>query len=235
MRSATAPGRDLLVLGVERQAPDELAGLLAGAVDLGGKVVVVGDQRRVGRAERDQDRAGQGREVDDPLGAELDRVGEGVGEDQAALGVGVVDLDRLAVVLGDDVAGLDRGPGRHVLGRGDHGDHVDRQLELGDRGDRLRAPRRAPDMSIFISCIPAEGLSEIPPVSKVTPLPTRPRVGARAAALVAQHDQLRLLGGALADGDEAAHLLRDRSPRGRAPRRDRRVGGGDLARRGRPR
>ena len=35
----------------------------------------------------------------------------------------------------------------------------------------------APDMSNFISCIPAPGLSEMPPVSKVTPLPTRPRVG----------------------------------------------------------
>ncbi len=34
-----------------------------------------------------------------------------------------------------------------------------------------------PDMSNFISCIPAPGFSEIPPVSKVTPLPTRPRVG----------------------------------------------------------
>ncbi len=31
-----------------------------------------------------------------------------------------------------------------------------------------------PDMSIFISCIPAEGLIEMPPVSKVTDLPTRP-------------------------------------------------------------
>ena len=34
----------------------------------------------------------------------------------------------------------------------------------------------APDMSIFISCMPAEGFSEMPPVSKVTPLPIRPRV-----------------------------------------------------------
>ena len=31
-----------------------------------------------------------------------------------------------------------------------------------------------PDMSIFISCIPAEGLIEIPPLSKVTALPTSP-------------------------------------------------------------
>ena len=34
-----------------------------------------------------------------------------------------------------------------------------------------------PDMSIFISSIFAEGLIEIPPVSKVTALPTSPSVG----------------------------------------------------------
>ena len=31
-------------------------------------------------------------------------------------------------------------------------------------------------MSIFISCIPPTGLIEMPPVSKVTPLPTSPSV-----------------------------------------------------------
>jgi hypothetical protein len=35
----------------------------------------------------------------------------------------------------------------------------------------------APDMSYFMSCIPAPGFREMPPVSKVTPLPTKPRVG----------------------------------------------------------
>ena len=37
-----------------------------------------------------------------------------------------------------------------------------------------------PDMSNFISCIFAEGLIEMPPVSKVTALPTKPRCGPRA-------------------------------------------------------
>jgi hypothetical protein len=40
----------------------------------------------------------------------------------------------------------------------------------------------APDMSIFISCIEPAGLIEIPPVSKVTPLPTRPRVSPSESA-----------------------------------------------------
>ena len=37
-----------------------------------------------------------------------------------------------------------------------------------------------PDMSNFISAIFPAGLMEIPPVSKVTALPTRPRTGPTA-------------------------------------------------------
>src|SRR5207253_8741899 len=108
-----------------------VAGRVACAGDGGSQLVVGGDQARVGRAEGDLDRSGQGGDVDDSAGAELDRVGEGVGEDQATLGVGVVDLDRLAVVLGDDVAGLYGGSRGHVLGGRDEGDQVERQPQLG--------------------------------------------------------------------------------------------------------
>ena len=38
-----------------------------------------------------------------------------------------------------------------------------------------------PDMSNFISCIVAAGLIEIPPVSNVTALPTKPSRGPRAS------------------------------------------------------
>ena len=64
----------------------------------------------------------------------------------------------------------------------------------------------APDISIFISCIEAAGLIEIPPVSKVTPLPTSPRVSPRPRPRM-EDDQSRLLLGPLRNGDQAAHLL----------------------------
>ena len=67
------------------------------AVDPLGELVVVGDQPGVGRAERDDHRAGQRREVDDPLCAERDGVTQAVGQHEPSLGIGVVDLDRLAV------------------------------------------------------------------------------------------------------------------------------------------
>ena len=50
------PLRQLLVLGMQRQPPGQLSGRLGGAQDLGRQIVVVGDQRRVGRAECDQRR-----------------------------------------------------------------------------------------------------------------------------------------------------------------------------------
>ena len=147
------------------------------AETVGGELVVVAHQSRVGGAERDDDRARERREVDDPLRSQPDGVAQAVGQHEPALGVGVVDLDRFAVLSGDDVAGLDRTPAREVLGRTDDGHHAS-----------LGSPRRAiaatasttaapPDMSNFISAIFGPGLSEMPPLSNVTALPTSPSTG----------------------------------------------------------
>ena len=56
-------------------------------------------------AERHDAGAGERRVVDEEVGLERARVGERVGEDQAALGVGVDDLDGLAVERGQTSPG----------------------------------------------------------------------------------------------------------------------------------
>ena len=56
-----------------------------------------------------------------------------VAEDQAALGVGVEDLDGGAAVHREDVAGPDRGAADHVLGHRGVRRHLERQAEVGDR------------------------------------------------------------------------------------------------------
>ena len=95
---------------------------------------------------------------------------------------------------------------RHVLGRRDDGHEVDRERRARRSPRSPRARRRRPDMSIFISCIPAAGLIEMPPVSKVTRLADEPepprrsrrrRSAARSAA-APRREPAR-------DGDEAAH------------------------------
>ncbi len=56
-------------------------------------------------AESDDDGAGQGRGIDQMCAAKLLGVGDGVGQDQAALGIGVQHLDGFAGHRGDDIAG----------------------------------------------------------------------------------------------------------------------------------
>ena len=87
-----------------------------------------------------------------------DAVGERVGEDQPALGVGVVDLDGLAVELGDDVAGL-VARARRACSRS----RGCTAIRLSGRSSSAIAPTASstaapPDMSIFISSISADGL-----------------------------------------------------------------------------
>ena len=92
---------------------------------------------------------------------------------------------------GDDVAGLGRVAAGHVLAGRDDADHVDRQPACRRARGSCRARSPAPHMSNFISSISAAGLSEMPPVSKVMPLPTSASgFLALGRAAVAQHDEL---------------------------------------------
>ncbi len=64
-----------------------------------------------------------------------------------------------------------------------------------------------PAMSSFIRSMPSAGLIEMPPVSKVMPLPTSPSTGADAGARgrMAQHEHARRLGAAAGDAEQQAH------------------------------
>ena len=64
-----------------------------------------------------------------------------------------------------------------------------------------------PAMSYFIFSMPSAGLIEMPPVSKVTPLPTSPRWAPRRlhCRRVAEDDQRGRLGAAHGDPEQRAH------------------------------
>ena len=65
-----------------------------------------------------------------------------------------------------------------------------------------------PAMSSFIRSMPSAGLIEMPPVSKVMPLPTSPRTGAAGApgGSWRMHEHARRLGAAARDAEQQAHL-----------------------------
>ena len=135
-------------------------------------------------AERELHRAGERREVEDVRRALRARVPERVREHEPSLGVGVRDLDRLAV------RGARMSPGRNASPPGMFS--AARRPRRREPAARARRSRRCPAitaappaMSPFMSSMPSAGLSEIPPVSNVIALPTSPSmtsaVGARRA------------------------------------------------------
>ena len=129
-------------------------------------------------------RAGQRGQVDQHVRARAASHGvrQRVGEHQPALGVGVGGLAGGAAVVPDDVAGAERRAADHVLRqRRERGD-PDRQVAARPRrGWRPRRRRRRPCPCASASS-PSRGLIEMPPVSKVMPLPTSTTCGRAPAA-----------------------------------------------------
>ena len=82
-----------------------------------GPQVVVGAEQAGGHAPPQGDDAGpgQGRQVDDGFGLEALGIGQGVGQDEAALGVGVEDLDGLAIHGQQHISRLVGAAAGHVL------------------------------------------------------------------------------------------------------------------------
>ena len=179
-----------------------------------------------------------------------DGVRHRVRQDETALRVGGEDLDGLPGHHPQHVAGPVRGPGGHVLDGGDDGDEVPPMPRAA--AARIVASIAAPPaMSYFIFSIPSHFLREMPPVSKVTPSPTRAVHGAPGApAAVFRDDQARRRGAALRHGEDPsglqggkfgetedadAHLARrgGADPAARPPRGARQVVGPELRRRGR--
>ena len=80
------------------------------------QVVVGGIERRQIGPERNPRSTGERRKREEIIGVLLLGIGEGVGEHEAALGIGVADLDRRAVAGADDIARAKGIAGDAVLG-----------------------------------------------------------------------------------------------------------------------
>ncbi len=155
---------------------------------------------------------------------------ERVGEREPSFGVGVVDLDGLSV---------ERTNARRRA-------CTSFPTACSRCRPRARAPRwgaslrrravaaastaAAPAMSVFMSSMPSLVLSDRPPESKVTPLPTRTTRRSRARRRPGEVNEARLLGAPLRDREEEAHAERgaggaiedlDGEPGARAPTRRR--------------
>ena len=131
MAPANAAGGDVVEVGVgglerllvlldERQLPERLAVVLAGADHAPDEPGVGAHHPGDARAQGAHDGARERRDVDDVGRPLLARAGQAVHQHQPALGVGVVDHHRLAVLGEEDVAGALGVRVRHVLGAAQH-------------------------------------------------------------------------------------------------------------------
>ena len=179
--------------------PHRLARALRGLVDRDAQVVVVGHDPGGPVAECDGLRARERGSVDDEVGLLLRRGDEGIGEDEASLGVGVEDLHRAPAVDRDDIAGtLCAAPG-HVLHRGDPPDDLHLEFQLCDR--RHRGDDRSGTTHVALHRL--HGLRRL----------ERQTAGVEGHALADDRDRaLRALGGVL-HADEARRIRRALSDR----------------------
>ena len=136
--------------------------------------VVVGEQAHIDVAERHHDGAGERGGVHQVGAALIGARKPGRRPESAVLGIGIDDLDGLAGHGGHDVARPLGAAARHILHAGDEGRHRSGGFNwaMARMAPIMAAP---PAISYFIFSMPSEGLMEMPPVSKVTPLPTSPR------------------------------------------------------------
>jgi hypothetical protein len=110
-KSATSDGEQLVISFPQRHSPHGVVDRFARCEQVRGEGVVVGKQGGQVGTQRDAGGAGQGGEVEDQLGLAFHGLGERVGKDEAAFGVGVADLD------GQALAALRTSPGRKALPR----------------------------------------------------------------------------------------------------------------------
>ena len=137
-------GLEMLAVLVEQgQLPDALAGRLRRRQQAVGQRLAIRHEPGAERAQRHHAGAGQGGHVDHLVGLDgLDGVAQDVGQGEAALGVGVADLDGRAVHGAQHVARAERGPRGHVLGGRDEAVHLDLRLQGGQRAHDAEHGRR---------------------------------------------------------------------------------------------
>ena len=117
LTSATFEFEQLVVGPPQRHPPQRIVLGLGAVRELGGERIVVGIERHHFGAERDAGGAGERRHVGDQFRLLLVGERHGVGEDQAAFGVGIADLDGDAFARTIDVARAERRAGDRVLDR----------------------------------------------------------------------------------------------------------------------
>ena len=146
----------LVVVG-QRQPPHPLASALGGIGQLVHPPIVVAHEPGHLGAQRHHARPGEGGQINDGIGLGLTSQRQGVGQHQAALGVGVEHFHCLTVGHGEHIAGPGGIAPQHVVGHGHVAGDLHRGCRRGDGGHHAQHCR-SPAHVAFHGHHPGAGL-----------------------------------------------------------------------------
>ena len=109
---------------VHRHAPESFSGIACSGFQITRERIIRGPESGDLITEGDHASTGERCQINDGVGLELGGIHQGIGEGEASLRIGVVDLDCGAVGCRDDVAGVNRGAVDHVFAGGHHHVHL---------------------------------------------------------------------------------------------------------------
>ena len=171
--------------------------------------LVVADHGGDLRAERRHRSAGERGDVDDRIGTVLDGERQAVGQHQAALGVGVVDLGGLAVAEREHVAELERAARRQVVGAHQVAGHLRLALQRLEGAHRTEHGRGAAHVHLHLH-VHAVGRLQADAARVVhDALADEHEVSGRVLRRVGELHHARRLDAALVDADHAAAAHRE--------------------------
>ena len=190
----------------ERQVPGAVVGATAGGVEVADEFLVVAHEARVRRAQRHHAGAGERGDIDDGLGLEAARVGEGIAQDEPAFGVRIQHFDGEPLHGAHHVAGLGGAAAGHVLAGRDDADHIDRGAHGGECLQGAEHAGSAAHVELHLVHGGAGLQADAAGVEGDALADQRHRCDAGEATVVLHDDELEGLFGTAGHGQERAHL-----------------------------
>ena len=198
-------GLDQILVGVVKwQAPDRILDAGCGGGQGGGVIVGVGKEGRDIGANGDTGRPGQRRHRDDEVRVLFASQGQRVGQDKAAFGVGIVNLDRQPLARGQDVLRAESIGGNRVFHRRDQDAQADRHVQRHDHMGKAQDGSRAAHI-LFHQPHRGAGFDVQAAGVKADTLADKGQAGAGGAP--SHVDQTRRRGAGAADGVDQGEVV----------------------------
>ena len=199
-------GEPFLIVLPHRELPCAVERILSRHEQCAGQCFVVAEKPACDVPQRDYHGTGQCRDVDHGRGLIPFRIGQRIGQNKPAFGIGVQDLDGLPGHAGDNVTRFGRASRRHVFASRDQPNQVDRRLDFRNRTKRSEHGSSAAHIELHLIHVETGFQRDAAGIERDALADQH--IGLRLLALVLhvlEHDEARWLIAAIGHGKERPH------------------------------